>query len=120
AVAVQAVLGGYRDALAPEAADPRLIADGGFTAQGGERAMAELLAAAPDLDGVFVCSDLMASGALRTLRAHGRRVPEAVGVGGCAGRGGAGGHGVEAGGAGGGVRRRPGAGAGPSTAGTSG
>ncbi|RSO12965.1 LacI family transcriptional regulator [Streptomyces sp. WAC 06783] len=73
-------LDGYRDALAPAAADPRLIADGGFTAQGGERAMAELLAAAPDLDGVFVSSDLMASGALRTLRAHGRRVPEDVGV----------------------------------------
>ncbi|MEU7228446.1 LacI family DNA-binding transcriptional regulator [Streptomyces chrestomyceticus] len=73
-------LDGYRDALAPAEADPRLIADGGFTAQGGERAMARLLAAAPDLDGVFVCSDLMASGALRTLRAHGRRVPEDVGV----------------------------------------
>ncbi|MFD7668534.1 LacI family DNA-binding transcriptional regulator [Streptomyces sp. NPDC059788] len=73
-------LDGYRDALAPAAADPRLIADGGFTAPGGERAMAGLLAAAPDLDGVFVCSDLMASGALRTLRAHGRRVPEDVGV----------------------------------------
>ncbi|MEU4203010.1 LacI family DNA-binding transcriptional regulator [Streptomyces sp. NPDC045470] len=73
-------LDGYRDALAPAVPDPRLIADGGFTAQGGERAMARLLAAAPDLDGVFVCSDLMASGALRTLRAHGRRVPEDVGV----------------------------------------
>ncbi|WP_030019428.1 LacI family DNA-binding transcriptional regulator [Streptomyces monomycini] len=73
-------LDGYRDALAPAAPDPRLIADGGFTAQGGERAMAGLLAAAPDLDGVFVCSDLMASGALRTLRAHGRRVPQDVGV----------------------------------------
>ncbi|MFH9422393.1 LacI family DNA-binding transcriptional regulator [Streptomyces sp. NPDC017529] len=73
-------LDGYRDALAPAAADPRLIADGGFTAAGGERAMAELLAAAPDLDAVFACSDLMASGALRTLRAHGRRVPQDVGV----------------------------------------
>src|SRR5438105_13740192 len=42
--------------------------------------MARLLAAAPDLDAVFVCSDLMASGALRTLRAQGRRVPGDVSV----------------------------------------
>ncbi|UNO44281.1 LacI family DNA-binding transcriptional regulator [Streptomyces sp. MST-110588] len=73
-------LDGYRDALAPAAPDPRLIADGGFTASGGERAMATLLTAAPDLDAVFACSDLMASGALRTLRAYGRRVPRDVAV----------------------------------------
>ncbi|MCR8577196.1 LacI family DNA-binding transcriptional regulator [Streptomyces sp. Isolate_219] len=73
-------LDGYREALGTAEPDPRLIADGGFTAHGGERAMAELLDAAPDLDAVFVCSDLMASGALRTLRARGRRVPEEVAV----------------------------------------
>ncbi|MGW2013092.1 LacI family DNA-binding transcriptional regulator [Streptomyces nigrescens] len=73
-------LDGYREALGTAEPDPRLIADGGFTAHGGERAMAELLDAAPDLDAVFICSDLMASGALRTLRARGRRVPEEVAV----------------------------------------
>ncbi len=73
-------LDGYREALGAAEPDPRLIADGGFTAQGGERAMARLLDAAPDLDAVFVCSDLMANGALRTLRARGRRVPDEVAV----------------------------------------
>ena len=37
---------------------------------------------APDLDAVFVASDLMAAGALTALRRAGRRVPEDVAVGG--------------------------------------
>ena len=39
-------------------------------------------AQAPDLDAVFVASDLMAAGALTALRRAGRRVPEDVAVGG--------------------------------------
>ncbi|MFC6065916.1 LacI family DNA-binding transcriptional regulator [Streptomyces ochraceiscleroticus] len=76
-------LDGYREALTgPDAppVDERLIADGSFTAEGGERAMAALLDSVPDLDAVFACSDLMATGALRTLRARGLRVPEDVAV----------------------------------------
>ncbi|AXK35836.1 LacI family transcriptional regulator [Streptomyces armeniacus] len=73
-------LHGYRDALDVMEADPALVAHGGFTAEGGERAMAELLDRTPDLDAVFAGSDLMASGAIRTLRAYGRRVPEDVAV----------------------------------------
>jgi DNA-binding LacI/PurR family transcriptional regulator len=42
--------------------------------------MAALLDRHPDLDAVFVASDLMASGALQTLRERGRRVPEDVAV----------------------------------------
>jgi DNA-binding LacI/PurR family transcriptional regulator len=71
-------LRGYREVF-PDA-DPGLLAESDFTAQGGRRAMDELLARRPDLDGVFVCSDLMASGALAALREHGRRVPEDVAV----------------------------------------
>ena len=43
-------------------------------------AMRQLLADDPDLDAVFVASDLMAHGALRTLRQAGRRVPDDVAV----------------------------------------
>ncbi|WP_431781288.1 LacI family DNA-binding transcriptional regulator [Streptomyces chumphonensis] len=73
-------LAGYRDALGVAEADPALVACGDYTAEGGERAMAELLARSPGLDAVFACSDLMAFGALRTLRAAGRRVPQDVAV----------------------------------------
>jgi DNA-binding LacI/PurR family transcriptional regulator len=42
--------------------------------------MTALLGRAPDLDAVFVASDVMAIGALATLRRAGRRVPEDVAV----------------------------------------
>ncbi|MEU0058802.1 LacI family DNA-binding transcriptional regulator [Streptomyces sp. NPDC006334] len=58
----------------------RLVAEGDFTPGGGERAMRELLDRSPDLDAVFAANDLSAAGALRVLRAHGRRVPEDVAV----------------------------------------
>lgn len=75
-------LTGYREALTAAGVEPStdLVALGGFTAQGGEAAMAELLDRRPDLDAVFACNDLMASGALRTLRGRERRVPEDVAV----------------------------------------
>jgi DNA-binding LacI/PurR family transcriptional regulator len=57
-----------------------MIAEGDFTPEGGARAMELLLERSPDLDGVFAASDVMASGALRVLRARGRRVPEDVAV----------------------------------------
>jgi DNA-binding LacI/PurR family transcriptional regulator len=69
-------LDGYRDVLLD--AGPGLIAQGDFTEESGARAMAELLARRPDLDGVFAANDLMASGALRVLRERGLRVPEDV------------------------------------------
>jgi DNA-binding LacI/PurR family transcriptional regulator len=57
-----------------------LHADGDFSMVGGARAMRELLDRAPDLDAVFVASDLMALGALGALKERGRRVPEDVAV----------------------------------------
>ncbi|MFF2327787.1 MULTISPECIES: LacI family DNA-binding transcriptional regulator [unclassified Streptomyces] len=71
-------LRGYRDAF--PAGPESLIAESDFTLQGGAQAMATLLDRCPGLDAVFAASDLMAAGALRTLRAGGRRVPEEVAV----------------------------------------
>jgi DNA-binding LacI/PurR family transcriptional regulator len=68
---------GYRDVARTD-----LVAEGDYTQESGERAMTELLERAPDLDAVFVASDVMALGALATLRRAGRRVPEDVAVGG--------------------------------------
>jgi DNA-binding LacI/PurR family transcriptional regulator len=42
--------------------------------------MTKLLAADPQLDGVFVANDMMAFGAMRALRDAGRRVPDDVAV----------------------------------------
>ncbi|MEO3810494.1 LacI family DNA-binding transcriptional regulator [Sphaerisporangium sp. B11E5] len=72
-------LAGFCDVLGRRAAK-RLIEHGDYTQLGGESAMARLLERAPDIDAVFVGSDLMAAGALSTLRAAGRRVPDDVAV----------------------------------------
>jgi DNA-binding LacI/PurR family transcriptional regulator len=42
--------------------------------------MRSLLAERPDIDAVFVASDLMAAGALQALRDAGRRIPDDVAV----------------------------------------
>ncbi|WP_328471236.1 LacI family transcriptional regulator [Actinoplanes sp. NBC_00393] len=53
---------------------------GNFTQDSGAAAMRALLAAQPNLDGVFAANDLMALGALLTLRDAGRHVPDDVAV----------------------------------------
>jgi DNA-binding LacI/PurR family transcriptional regulator len=72
-------LTGYQEVM-KEAGLPAMIAYGDFTADGGEQATLRLLADHPDLDGLFVASDLMATAALRVLSQHGRRVPADVAV----------------------------------------
>ncbi|MEU7925249.1 LacI family DNA-binding transcriptional regulator [Micromonospora sp. NPDC049801] len=75
-------LAGYTEAVKATGVgvNPDLIAYGDFSESSGATAMRRLLNACPDLDAVFVASDLMAFGALRTLRDAGRRVPEDVAV----------------------------------------
>lgn len=72
-------LTGYKDVM-KEAGLPALIEYGDFTADGGEQAALRLLDQHPDLDGLFVASDLMATAALRVLSERGRRVPADVAV----------------------------------------
>ncbi|MFV0130496.1 LacI family DNA-binding transcriptional regulator [Streptomyces sp. HMX112] len=75
-------LRGYQEAVdeAFGGADPSWVACGDFTEESGRRAAGELLARHPRLDAVFAASDVMAAGALHTLRAAGRRVPDDVAV----------------------------------------
>ncbi|HEV8371667.1 MAG TPA: LacI family DNA-binding transcriptional regulator, partial [Actinomycetota bacterium] len=74
-------LDGYQDGLraAGLPADPQLVEGGDFTEEGAA-AMRRLLEREPGLDAVFAASDLMAAGALRALKAAGRRVPGDVAV----------------------------------------
>jgi DNA-binding LacI/PurR family transcriptional regulator len=77
AAAVDRLLG-FRDVL-PDVADS-LIVEADFSHHGAARAMHLLLERHPDLDAVFVASDLMAGAALDVLRETGRRVPDDVAV----------------------------------------
>lgn len=71
---------GFVDAMAVEGLPSDRVEHADFSYEGGVEAMTRLLAAHPDLDGVFAASDNMAAGALRALKGAGRRVPEDVAV----------------------------------------
>ncbi|MET0424567.1 MAG: LacI family DNA-binding transcriptional regulator [Actinoplanes sp.] len=72
-------LAGYRATL-EEAGLAQHVTTGDFTRESGIAAMRRLLDEDPKLDAVFVASDMMAHGALQTLRQAGRRVPVDVAV----------------------------------------
>lgn len=74
-------LAGYR-AVLEEAGrfEPGLVAHGDFRQVSGEHMALRLLDRRPDIDGIFVASDLMATGVLRALRRTGRKVPDDVAV----------------------------------------
>ncbi|MBV1855441.1 LacI family DNA-binding transcriptional regulator [Catellatospora tritici] len=73
-------LNGFREAMAKHGFAYVPSYDGGFTQDGAERAMEQLLREYPEVDGVFVASDVMAQGALMVLRDHGKSVPGDVAV----------------------------------------
>ncbi len=75
-------LAGYREAVAAAGGDGAedLVSVGEFTVAGGYDAMARLLDRRPDVDGVFIASDLAAIGAIRAIEATGRTVPDDIAV----------------------------------------
>ncbi|MFF9624546.1 LacI family DNA-binding transcriptional regulator [Streptomyces griseosporeus] len=77
-------LAGYREVLAEAGVpyDDNLVVSGDYSRASGEAGAERLLDQAPDVDAVFVASDLMAQGVLTALHRAGRRVPEDVAVGG--------------------------------------
>lgn len=72
-------LAGFRSAF-PEPVPKERIAFSNFTVAGGADAMERLLNAVPALDAVFAASDLIALGAMQTLRRAGKRIPEDVAI----------------------------------------
>lgn len=75
-------LAGVRQALAEAGLGDSgpTVTTGAPLVGGGEAAMLELLDRAPDVSAIVAYNDLMAIGALRTLRQRGRRVPLDVSV----------------------------------------
>jgi DNA-binding LacI/PurR family transcriptional regulator len=71
-------LAGYRDVLGEVPSS--LVVSSDYTQASGEAALLRLLEQEPEVDAVFVASDLMAAGALAALRRVGRRVPDDVAV----------------------------------------
>ncbi len=82
ALTIQHRLAGYENALqaAGRRVDAQLLAHGDYSFASGMTAMQRLLAQAPDLDAVFVNSDLMAIGAIKVIQENGKRVPEDIAV----------------------------------------
>ena len=81
-IEVQHRLSGYKTALQEAGRDfnPAWVAYGDFSNSSGAEAMKQLLQKAPDLDAVFVNSDLMAIAAMDLIRERGKRVPEDIAV----------------------------------------
>jgi DNA-binding LacI/PurR family transcriptional regulator len=79
---VQHRLAGYEDALneAGREIDQALIEYGDFSNTSGAEAVKRLLTKTPEVDAVFVNSDLMAIAAMDAIREEGRRVPEDIAV----------------------------------------
>ena len=73
-------LDGFRSYLANRGFSDVPTIEGDFTRAGGEECARRLLASHPDIDGLFVASDLMSEGALRAVQDLGRRVQEDVAV----------------------------------------
>ncbi|KQY47468.1 LacI family DNA-binding transcriptional regulator [Cellulomonas sp. Root137] len=73
-------LTGWRNAIRAAGMSDDAVVHGDFTMASGTTAARELLARYPDVDAIFIASDLMAAGALSVLAEHGKEVPRDVAV----------------------------------------
>ncbi|GAB5078402.1 LacI family DNA-binding transcriptional regulator [Arthrobacter sp. AD-310] len=73
-------LEGWKQGLLEAGLPAGPVIHGDFTTAGGAEAARRLLDQAPELDGVFAASDLMALGVIETVRSGGRQVPGDVAV----------------------------------------
>lgn len=73
-------ISGWRQVLAANGLEPGPCVDGDYSVLGGRRAMREVLDQDPSIDGVFVASDLMTSGAMPVLLERGYAIPSDVAV----------------------------------------
>ncbi|GEO96845.1 LacI family DNA-binding transcriptional regulator [Kocuria turfanensis] len=73
-------LAGWREGLREAGLAEGTVVHADFTTVGGQEAALRLFEEAPELDGVFAASDLMALGVLEAVRRRGRSVPEDVAV----------------------------------------
>jgi len=81
-IEVQHRLNGYKSALqeAGKTIDPEIIEYGDFSNTSGAEAMNRLLQKSPNIDAVFVNSDLMAIAAMDAIRENGKRVPDDIAI----------------------------------------
>lgn len=73
-------LQGYREECAAWGVAPGPQTGGEYEVETGVQAALELFERDPRIDGIFATSDLLAAGALRTITASGRRVPDDVAI----------------------------------------
>lgn len=73
-------LEGFRRAMTEAGLTADAVEFGDFSVTGAMEATGKLLDRVPDLDGLFVASDLMATGAIAVLRERGIRIPEDVAI----------------------------------------
>jgi len=71
---------GWREAISAAGLSQDAVVHGDFTIASGAAAAQRLLAEHPDIDAIFVASDLMAAGAMTVLAEQGREVPRDVAV----------------------------------------